>query len=113
MWPQIIFAVVTMIVSVAVSLMMIKNQKTRTVAVRLKHPALNMGHRSRWCSVHGCRANLYLFWRSKGGGSEKMKIYIRHIRAAKYCRKEGVKPFLMPIIGTGQISWPMGLMPKS
>jgi len=22
-----------------------------------------------------------------------MKIYIRHIRAAKYCRKEGVKPF--------------------
>ena len=21
-----------------------------------------------------------------------MKIYIRHIRAAKYCRKEGVKP---------------------
>lgn len=22
-----------------------------------------------------------------------MKIYIRHIRAAKYCRKGGVKPF--------------------
>ncbi|WP_374663938.1 hypothetical protein [Acinetobacter sp.] len=22
-----------------------------------------------------------------------MKIYIRHIRAAGYCRKEGVKPF--------------------
>ena len=40
MWPQIIFAVVTMIVSVAVSLMMIKNQKTRTVAGEVEAPSV-------------------------------------------------------------------------
>lgn len=43
MWPQIIFAVVTMIVSVAVSLMMIKNQKTRTVAGTVEAPSVEYG----------------------------------------------------------------------
>ena len=43
MWPQIIFAVVTMIVSVAVSLMMIKNQKTRTVAGEVEAPSAEYG----------------------------------------------------------------------
>ena len=43
MWPQIIFAVVTMIVSVAVSLMMIKNQKTRTVAGEVEAPSVEYG----------------------------------------------------------------------
>ena len=49
MWGQIIWAVVTMIVSVAVSLMMAKGQKNRTVAGEIDAPSVEYGTPRKVC----------------------------------------------------------------
>jgi hypothetical protein len=92
MWPQIIFAVVTMIVSVAVSLMMLGTRRQDSGEVEA--PSVEYGTPIK--VVLGSRdvAPTYTYFGDqKGGGSEKMKIYIDIFGLRSIAEKRALSPF--------------------